>query len=291
MSTKILFDGHTLEDDAKISVHDTNIKIICHETGEVVFEGRNKVIFPGSEFTAKSHFDLATESVVPSYSDMMNLDQDAISSNKDIAGAKQRVYLFSVGTDGCGPESSQKYPVNYTKAMLPMDLVDDPTLGYMVPFKYMNVNNPLDKDASFRSKYFGRRIETLANDGGQFIAYYFKKFEIEPILIRQYVDGTTITKDTNLYHSTKKDEAQCYVQLKLCITNDDCRDFFTLTSGINRAKWNTISLCTGIPATYTSNGITYSYFKDITPFTKLNVGNETLIDTSKQYDIIYQLYY
>lgn len=287
---KILFDDG-YDKRYGFSVNDTAIYVVNHDTGEVIFKSKNKVILPGSEFTAKSHFDLTDESVISSYSTLMNLDLDAASSSKDIAGAKERIYLFCVGTDGCGPEASQKYPVNYTKAMLPSDLVDDPTLGYMIPFKFMNTANVLDKDATFRSKYFGRRIETIGNTGGSWIAYYFKTFETKPTLIRQYVDGTTITKDTDIYHSSKSDEAQCYVQLKLTITNEDFRDYFALTVGSNAARWNSISLCTGIPATYTANGATYTYYKDIKPFTKLNVNNNSLIDSSMQYDIIYQLYY
>ena len=288
---KFLFDGYKPEDNISSGVKKTHVVITNHDTGEIIFEGCNKVIFPGSEFTAKSHFDISAESVVSSYSELMNLDQDAITTSKDIDGAKEKIYLFCVGTDGCGPESSQKYPVNYTKAMLPSNLVDDPTLGYMVPFRFMATGNILDKDTAFRSKYFGRRLETIGTTGATYIAYYFKKFETSPVLVRQYADGTTITKESDIYHSSKTDEAQCYIQLKLRITNEDCRDYFAQTIGANAARWNTLSLCTGIPATYTSNGVTYNYYKNITPFAKLNIGNENLIDASKQYDISYQLYY
>lgn len=286
---KLLFDNYDLP--YGFSVNDTLVVIKDADTGEVIFKNKNKVILPGSEFTAKSHFDLDTESVVGSYSDIMNLDTDAATTSSAISGAKERVYLFCVGTDGCGPEASQKYPVNYIKAMLPVDLVDDPTLGHMIPFRFMSTGDVLDKNSTFRSKYFGRRIETIGNTGGTWIAYYFKRFETDPVLVRQFVDGTTITKETDIYHSSKTDEAQCYVQLKLKIAIEDCRDYFARTTGTNTAKWNSLSLCTAIPATYTINGTTYSYYKDIRPFTKLHIPNESLIDSSKQYDIIYHIYY
>ncbi len=288
---KILFDGMDIDEKYKLSVKNTNVKVINHDTGEIIFEGGNKILFPGAELSAVEHFDLNVESVVPAYSEIMNIDADAALTSKDIAGAKRRNYLFCIGTDGCGPEASQKFPVNFIKPMLPAELVDDPTLGYMIPFKFMNAANPLDRDPTFRSKYFGRRIETIGTTGGSWIAYYFKKFETDPILVRQFVDGTSITKGSDLYHSTKTDEAQCFVQLKLTITNDDFRDYFALTIGANSAKWNSLSICSAIPATYTSNGITYPYYKDIRPFSKIHIGNAPLNDTSMQYDIIYQLYY
>ncbi len=288
---KLIFDGYTPNDSASLGIKGTKIVVTNHDTGEVIFEGSNKVIFPGAEFTAASHFDLNIESVVESYSDLMMLDQDAEFTSIDIEGAKTKAYLFCVGTDGCGPEASQKYPVNFTKAMLPANLVNDPTLGYMIPFRFMNTNNPLDRDSTFRNKYFGRRIETIGTTGGSWIAYYFKKFEHDPILTRQYIDGTTITKDADIYHSTKTDEAQCFVQLKLTITNEDFRDYFALTTGSNSAKWNSLSICTATPAKYTLGELTFPYYKDIRPLTKLHINNASLIDTAMQYDINYQLYY
>ena len=151
---KLLFDDSNIEE--KSSVKDTVVN--NHDTGEVIFEGSNKVLFPGAEMSAMNHFDISAESAVQTYSDIMNIDTDAASASVDVAGAKHKNYLFCIGTDGCGPEASQKYPVSFIKPMLPADLVDDPTLGYMIPFRYLNTANPLDRDSTFRSKYFGRRV-------------------------------------------------------------------------------------------------------------------------------------
>lgn len=287
----VLFDDNDLDEKYTLTNRKTVVEVINKATGETIFKGPNKVLFPGAEYSAMQQFNVNANSVVPTYSEIMNIDTDAALTSKEDANAVRRNYLFCIGTDGCGPEASQRYPVNFTKPMLPAELVDDPTLGYMIPFKFMNTANPLDKDPGFRSKYFGRRIETIGTTGGSWIAYYFKKFENDPILLRQYVDGTSITKNSDLYHSTKTDEAQCFIQLKLTITNEDFRDFFALTVGPNQAKWNSLSICSGIPATYTVNGVTYPYYKDIIPYSKINIPNAPLNDTSMQYDIIYQLYY
>ena len=91
-SNKFLFDGYKPEDNISSGVKKTHVVITNHDTGEIIFEGCNKVIFPGSEFTAKSHFDISAESVVSSYSELMNLDQDAITTSKDIDGAKEKIY-------------------------------------------------------------------------------------------------------------------------------------------------------------------------------------------------------
>jgi hypothetical protein len=172
--------------------------------------------------------------------------------------------------------------------MLPKDLVDDPTLGYMIPFRYQGPGN--DLSSTLRQKYFGKRDEVL--DGVTWSAYYFKTFETSPVLYRKFTDDTVITKDTDIYHSTKSDEAQCYVELRLKITKEDFRDYFQHTIGLNEARWNSLSLCTAWPSTFTdSDGKQYTTYYRITPLTKLHIPNESLLDTSKEYDIIYHIYY
>lgn len=275
------------------SCNDTRVRVVDSETGEVIFEDKNKIIFPGSCFTARSHFDFGSAGyadVVPSYNTLMGLE--GLSSDNPAAGqiVTEKAFLFCVGTDGCGPEAAQRYPVDYTKAMLPRDLVTDISLGYMIPFKFRTTNN--DLSGAERDKYFGKRIENLSNTAAKCYAYYFKTFESDPKLIREFTDNTTITADTNLYYSTKTAEAQCYVELRLKITKDDFREYFSATVGINEAKWNSLSLCTGWKTTYTDkSGVEWPCYQNIRPMTKLHIPNESLIDTSKEYDIIYHIYY
>lgn len=286
---KLLIDS--AETQYGFSCNDTKIWVVDHETGETIFEGRNKVIFQGSCFTARSHFDFGTAGyadVVPSYNTMMGLEGNIVEQAP--AGASEKVYLFCVGTDGCGPEAAQRYPVDYTKIMLPRDLVTDVSLGYMIPFKFRTTNN--DLNASERNKYFGRREEQLQASSSKRIAYYFKEFESDPKLVREYVDSTTITADTNLYYSTKTTEAQCYVEMRLKISKDDFREYFAATVGGNEAKWNSVSLCTAWKSKYTDKtGTEWPCYQNIRPLTKLHIPNESLIDTSKEFDIIYHIYY
>lgn len=291
ITTKKKFLIDRSESKYGFSCNNTWIVVKDNDTGEVIFEGGNKVIFPGSCFTARNHFDFGTagySDVVPSYNSLMNLDGAVIENAP--AGTSEKVYLFCIGTDGCGPESAQRYPVDYTKAMLPRDLVTDVSLGYMIPFKFRTTNN--DLTALERSKYFGRREEQLDASSSKRIAYYFKEFETTPKLIREYTDGTTITSETNLYYSTKSTDAQCYVELKLKIAKDDFREYFAATVGGNEAKWNSVSLCTGWKTKYIDKtGAEWPCYQNIRPLTKLHIPNESLIDTSKEFDITYHIYY
>ena len=114
---------------------------------------------------------------------------------------------------------------------------------------------------------------------------YFKSFESEPVFKQQYVDGVPI--DENIYTTNRKEEVESYVEILLQITKEDCRDFYSATTGINDAKINTISLCTAWKKEVDGK----ICYQDIRPLTKYNFPTELLIDTTKGIDIIYHIYY
>lgn len=258
----------------------TSIDVKNAETGEVIFKGlKNKVIVPGSGLIARKLFDINTSEITPSYNQAIGTSMktpttDAApptSRSKTKATASDhRVLLFCCGIDGCGSQNSQVYPVDYKKWIDPTNLI---------PFRYQLASNDLSD--SLRESYFGR---TTVNNG-KYIAYYFKRFESEPVLVQQYIDGTPITSD--IYASEKAEAAESYVELNLKITKQDIRDYFVATVGIDEARINSISLCSAYPV-LDSDG--FMYFKDIRPITKLNFPNEQFIDVSKGIDIIYHIY-
>ena len=232
-----------------------------------LFEKReNKVICDGSMFTAMKHFDMLPPVTLPSYNTALNLENIVPLTQQEQFDAL--VCLFCVGTSGCGPEPSQVFDVDYTKWIEPDDLV---------PLQYCLMDN----DNADRDKYFGRKEVPAFNR----VAYYFKAFDTKPIFKAMYVDGTPI--DEHLYSSDNTIDVEVFVELKMCITKRDCRDFFVAHSGINDAKINTISLCTAYPKEY--NG--HQYYQGIRPLTRLNFSTESLIDLTKGIDIIYDLFY
>ena len=250
----------------KISQLDTNITI-KNELGETLFESlHNKVIIPGAAFTARCHFDIASEEITPSYNTALGLDNSTMESAADY-GALEKVYLFAVGIDGGGSEPTQKYPVDYTKWTAPENLI---------PFRYV----PASADNIDKNVYFGKKT----HDNG-YVAYYFKAFDANPEFIQEYTDGTAIT--SNVYEIERSTEAQTYVRLKLKIVAEDCRDWFLNTIGISEAKINTISLLTGWAKEI--NGV--KVYQNIRPLTKLNIVGESLVDLTKGIDITYDIYY
>lgn len=262
----VLFDKNHNNDNAIINKTDITIKVAG--TDIVLFRGHNKVILPGSYYTASKHFGINPPIKLPSYNTALGLEN--IQALTDAEERSALVTLFAVGIDGCGPESSQVYDVDYTKWI---------TAENLVPFRYVYTDNDLSD--TMRTKYFGRKPIT----GTDKIAYYFKAFETDPTMHMQYVDGTPV--DENVYISDNSLDVETYVELNLTVTKDDCREFFDATTGINDAKINTISLLTAVPKTIDG----YTYYQGIRPLTKLNFPNESLIDLTKGIDITYHIYY
>lgn len=263
-----LYDTKHIKED-KITTRKTDIQIFVEGTDELVFRGSNKVIVGGSAFTAAKHFNLKPRVFTPSYNTVLGLE-NSVNEPYDEPGIRkeEQVFLFAVGTDGCGDENSQVFKVDYTKWIAPESLV---------PFRYQLEKN--DISGYMRDKYFGRKVI------GDRIAYYFKAFETKPEFKQQYVDGTPI--DENVYTIERIEEVESFVELNLKVTKDDCRDFFMATTGINDARINSISLLTAWAKEIDGQ----IYYQDIRPLTKLHFPNEVLIDTSKGLDIIYHIYY
>lgn len=266
----ILFDKNDLKELHQIKGTGV-VEVRNKTTGEVVFKKRNKIILPGSNYTAALHFDIPIVHNTPTYNEVLNLE-NSIDQNldQDII-RKQKICLFSVGMDGCGPDQHQVYDVNYGMWCRPKDLV---------PFRVVSVDNDLPR--AQRDKYYGR---VKGYNDSKYI-YYFKGFDAVPTFNQRYVsDGTLITKE--VYNLNRSDEIVSYIELKMSVDKEDVLEHFALTLGKNHTKINTISLLLANPISIA--GI--NYYQDIRPITKINFPNEPLVDIDKGLDITYQIYY
>lgn len=267
-----LFDLSDIKDEHKIiSGRPVGEVIITNKyTGETVLKKKNKIILPGSCTAASNQFDIPILHTTPTYNEKLQLENSIVNTDP-LAIRSERVYLFCIGTDGCGPHQSQVYDVNYGMWCPPDKLV---------PFRTVNIDN--DLSTAHRERYFGR-VKLFNNSK---IAYYFKGFDAEPTWHQRYVsDNTPIT--SGVYDTGRLDEIVSYVELKMSVDEDDVREWFALTTGVNHALINTISLLT---ASYTTIG-DIRYYQDIRPYTKINFPNEPLVDVNKGLDILYRIYY
>ena len=214
----------------------------------------------------------------------------------------RRTYLFCVGIDGCGIENSRVYKVRNTKWIAPygyakydtgVGLIDENIKNCLIPFKWVSASAQTGADAAVdKTKYFGRSKFNDSTAMSNYIGYYFKGFDASPRLIRRYEDdSTSLSNIDDVWNNDRLSAAEICVQLKMSISQSDCRDYFKATVGNTAsAKINTISLCTAVP--YSNDTVNQSVvYRDIRPFTKFNFPNESLIEDSKEIEISYYLYY
>lgn len=249
----------------------TLITITDHDTGEVLFEGHNKVVITGGQFTACTQWGLDPVVPFPNYNDVLGLE-NTLDYEKVQPKNDPIICLFGVGNGGAGGSKyTDVYPVRYTERINPENLL---------PFRYVDQTHDLNEDQ--RKVYFGRKQLEDADR----IAYYFKKFDTEPQLHLRYLDGTQLTED--MYEIDAKQSAECYVETRLRVTRQDFRDYFEQVLGWDKAEINTLSL---LYAWYDDDLDTYRYYQQIFPATKLNFPTIMLQDLNKAVDFNYQVFY
>lgn len=273
----VMFDGVGQEADGfkeKVAINSnlkTDILIRDIATGNIIAKSlHNKVVLPGAGLIARSLFDIDTAEVCPTYNEELGITTpeggEVTEADFSTADADHpKVLLFCLGTNGCGTENSQVFTVDYNSWITPETIV---------PFRYPLATNDLNED--LKQSYVGRV------EDGEYVAYYFKRFTSGPTLVQQYADGTPI--ESNVLDSAL--DVETYVEMILTITRDDCREFFVATTGIDEARFNSVSLCYAWPVVV--DGI--PYFNDIRPLTRLNIPNESLIDATKGVEIVYHVY-
>ena len=243
-------------------------RIIDKNTGATVFYGHNKAMLSWSEFAALRLFDVEGDNfVTPNYNSQMGLDNSQLNSGND-RGLGYKVFLFCMGTSGCAAGSRIKLEVDNKSWIAPDD---------MVPFRYQPIGNDLDE--TLRTMYFGRKTFRDRNR----IAYYFKKFDSDPIVSKVYDDGSPWT--SSVYSDQTTLSARAKIDLTCSVNTDDGRDWFDQTTGINDGRFNCIQLLTAWAAQIDG----YTYYQDVRPVTRLNFPDKSLSELGDSWEIRYQI--
>lgn len=252
----------------------SKIKIVDPETGEVKWEGHNKVVISGAVFNAMLPFGLPNNNNMTTYNDELNLD-NSVDHGFEVENSPV-VCLFCVDDSGCGSTPKDVFTVNFTDRIEPENIF---------PFRYVDYDNDLDEE--LRQMYFGRKT---FSDGSDTIAYYFKAFDTDPQLHIRYTDGTQIDPD-NLYGGDTSQAAEVFIEMRLRVNRYDFRDYFDQVLGWDNARISSLSLCYAWYQDIYEEGEYHRYFQAITPYTKINFPYNWLVDLDKAIDFIYDIYY
>lgn len=264
----------------KGGVKKTKIIIVDHETGKVLGEGENKILVPGSQTTACKQFGIDQVVLFPTYNSELGLENSYPDWSMPPAN-DPITCLWCVGQSGYLNIPDEIIVVDTKDRIAPVDDI--------LPFRYVKASEDLDVDQ--RQTYFGRK----PMEDGEHVAYYFKKFDTEPMLHVRYMDGTEV--GPNMWNIDTPQEVEVFVEMRLSVSRLDFRDYFDQVIGWDKAYINTISLCTAwyrndIPEDPDDpESVHYRWFQDIIPFTKFNFKNNELTELNKAVDFIYQVYY
>ena len=252
----------------------TKIIIKDHDTGEVLGEISNKILVPGSMITACNQFGLHYPFIeFPTYNEDLDLDNSVEAWSVDPPDNPIITCLWCAGRDGFATSPNEVYTVSNIDRIEPAD---------MLAFRYVDIG---EDDSVDRDVYFGRRY----NSTTQKVAYYFKKFDTEPTLHINYIDGTEV--ESNMWTAGINQSVEVYMEMKLCVTKIDFREYFDEVLGWDNADISTISLVTAWYREYEESGETYKYYQDILPFSKFNFKAEELVDRTRALDFNYQIFY
>lgn len=247
------------------------VEIYDKKSKQLIFKGFNKIMLPGSEFMAMRMFNISSNKfVTPTYNEYLNLDNSKYNTDNELS-LNYKACLFCMGTSGCALGSQLKREVSNKSWIAPEDLV---------PFQYVPINS--DISDLYRRVYYGRKFNTENN----MISYYFKRFDANPIISREFEDGSPWSKEIYKDDSTLK--ANVKINLTMTVDETDGRSFFERTVGIADARFNTIEVLAAW-ADVQSDGFTY--YQDIRPITRLNFPNRALSELNDSFEIKYSFYF
>jgi hypothetical protein len=285
MSDLLLNDGIKTKDEKSItsgrkrgsgSYIDTDV-IFKNRMGEEIFRKSNIILVGGRRFTLEKLFN-----ITPNDAQRITLNNifHVNENEPELQGVGPRrekaVCLFGVGRGGS----------NLTFGSVKNPNAREYGLYDMVPMRYVDASNDLTTEE--REKYYLRVVE------GDKVAYYLKRFELEPRIVmkvgeQEYVpDLSDNNPVSTIGELIERDDVDCYVELQLKVSADDVREFYEATEGLETARVNELSLMAGYQPDHAAG--TWVDYLGIEAFSKLTFNNEPLDDQTKELNIIYRIY-
>lgn len=234
--------------------------------GNILFsKAQNNVVLGGSIYVLEKLLNIRASLQVEDLNTIMGIMTDKpIFTADDIIPRDHCVCLWGVGIGGSGDNIGSVRPVNFYER----EIGSNGNSMEMVPFRV--VENDLS-NTDKENYFFHKDLQ----DG--FTAYYLKAFQSQPVIKAFFDDGiddddgTEVTE--TVYNTTSKKNIEVFAEINLFLTKKDVREYFNLLGEIEKARINTIALCTGIKVEYEPGKYDYSH---VLMITKLNFGNEML---------------
>ena len=177
---------------------------------------------------------------------------------------------FMVGNGGAGDTYNTVRKVRRADRMVPG----------VVPFRVVPVT--ADLTATDRAKYILRRVR------GEYVYYYGKRFDNDPLITVAYEDGTVVP--TNVGDTVDNNKfIRIYTTYRATVGKYDVREYFKITQGSTlRSLINSVGLITGYPGRTQDD--TNTEFFNCRGMTTLNMENKELKDSESTVTFIYRVF-
>ena len=242
------------------------------ELGETIVRKKNEIVLGGSLFALEKLFGVSSSVNVEYLNNIMGIGLDGPQIT-DKYPKETCVCLFNVGIGGAGSAYTDVkgvlQQIRQIDGMIPFRIVDE---------KFQEGTKEYDQ------YWFAKQTE----DGKY--AYYLKTFLKKPVIRALWKDsgdgedGSPVVESD--YASTRSTPIEAFAEAVLQIEKTDLREYFELYDNIERARLNTIGLCTGIKSTLADGS---EEFKQVLQFSSLNFSNE-MLHMNKDLSIIYRVY-
>ena len=243
---------------------------VMDDFGQVLFTTENRLVLGGALFTLEKLFGVQSPIQVDYLNDILGIATTGPAVT-EIYPKDTVVCLFGLGTGGAGDTITSVYDVS----------VKEREIFEPIPFRYT------DKlTAEEEEKYWFVHEDQVTGKS----AYYLKKFEVEPQIRVLWddaegdEDGTPV--QSGVHTSSRTDEIETCVELILRVDKKDCREWFEHNGEIEKARFNSIGLFTGIMSELEDGRVDY---KQVKLFSKFNINNE-MLNLSKGLTMRYRIY-
>ena len=234
--------------------------------GNVIFtKKQNNVVLEGSIYVLEKLLNVRSALQVASLNEIMAINNETASfTATDVIPAEHFMCLWGVGIGGSGDSIGSTRTVNFYER----EVGSRGNSSEMVPFRVVDTA----LTGTDAKQYFFRK-----DMGNNKYGYYLKAFQSTPtikVLWNDGVDGEDGTEVTaDVYNTERTDGIEVFAEIILQLTKKDIREYFNFVGQIEKARVNTIALCTGIKKEIASGVYDYS---NVGMCTKLNFGNEML---------------
>ena len=244
-------------------------RLAYNEFGECIAEDEfhNETVLGGALTVLEKLWGITAPLKIASINNLLGIN-DTVSLADSSATNEDTVCLWGVGIGGSGDAFTAVKQVHFYERELGQNGHTDE----MIPFRV--VSEPFSSTDPNYSQYY---MLHQRDDG--YFEYYFKKFEIDPIIKILWKDGAEGEDGSevgdDVHNTSRTDDIEAFVEMHCKVDVKDIREYFEHLGMTQMTRINSLGLFTG---RYTKLDDGRYDYTNVKLFSKLNFNNEALLN-------------